>query len=123
MSSRYAILFISLGLVFVVIFFSLSHTSLTNQFWEILLRPYLSYDWWSRLQHSLAYGVLALWLMLILPNHKLQIAFILTGLGFTLEIIQYFIPYRSFDWLDLLFGTLGIFSIYLIFILVARIRN
>ncbi|UTA48587.1 VanZ family protein [Simiduia sp. 21SJ11W-1] len=59
--------------------------------------------------HFLGYAVAGCSIRLALPTQKLWQAFLLLfSYSFAIEVGQYFVPTRSFDWRDLLANGLGI---------------
>lgn len=61
-------------------------------------------------QHFLGYATLAVLAMLSFARLPLAVATALAmiGLGAAIESVQYFLPWRQFEWLDLLANTLGV---------------
>lgn len=68
----------------------------------------------DKVQHALAFCVLALLLDFSFPSHRFGFAKIATLLayGLFIEVVQYFIPYRSFSLYDWLADGVGI-ALYL----------
>lgn len=48
---------------------------------------------------------------------------VLVLVAFLTEIVQYFIPYRSFEWMDFFADVLGIFSFHLIAFIVKTLAK
>lgn len=66
----------------------------------------------DKLQHFLGYGLLATMATLGFSRLSLALAAALAmiGLGAAVEGIQHLLPWRQFDWLDMLANTLGVVS-------------
>lgn len=66
----------------------------------------------DKLQHFLGYGALATVAMLSFSRIPLALtaALAMIGLGAAVEGIQHFLPWRHFDWMDMLANTLGVAS-------------
>ena len=61
----------------------------------------------DKIIHMLVYAFLVLWLS---GQVRMTLSFfvIVSFYGYIIEFIQYYLPYRSFEWLDLLFNQIGI---------------
>lgn len=77
----------------------------------------------DKLQHFAAFYALALLMDFSFPARrfdKMKLGFLLSY-GLAIEMIQYFIPYRTFSWLDFAADTLGIMFFMLSIPLLLRI--
>tara|TARA_B100001057_G_scaffold112937_2_gene111179 strand:- start:5352 stop:5753 length:402 start_codon:yes stop_codon:yes gene_type:complete len=61
----------------------------------------------DKIIHMLVYAFLVLWFS---GQVRMTLSFfvIVSFYGCIIEFIQYYLPYRSFEWLDLLFNQIGI---------------
>jgi len=61
----------------------------------------------DKIIHMLVYAFLVLWFS---GQVRMTLSFfvIVSFYGYIIEFIQYYLPYRSFEWLDLLFNQIGI---------------
>ena len=61
----------------------------------------------DKIIHTLAFVFLVLWFS---GQVKMTLSFfvIVSFYGCIVELVQYYLPYRSFEWLDLLFNQIGI---------------
>ena len=61
----------------------------------------------DKIIHTLVFVFLVLWFS---GQVKMTLSFfvIMSFYGCIVELVQYYLPYRSFDWLDLLFNQIGI---------------
>ena len=68
---------------------------------------------WDKAAHTLAFAALMLLSALAYrPRLKLQwIALLLLGFGIGMEIVQHFLPYREFSFLDMVANGLGILGV------------
>ena len=63
---------------------------------------------WDKAEHFIAYCCLAVGLYLSrLGLPVILVIIISVGYSMLIEIIQYFLPYRMFDWWDMLANSLG----------------
>ena len=68
------------------------------------LGPTVVSDKW---QHLLAYAVLAGWFCAMAPGAWLRCALAALALGVVMEIVQYHLPHRRFEWLDMVADAAG----------------
>lgn len=63
--------------------------------------------YFDKIIHMLVYAFLVLWFS---GQVRMTLSFfvIVSFYGYIIEFIQYYLPYRSFEWLDLLFNQIGI---------------
>jgi VanZ family protein len=71
----------------------------------------------GKIMHLLSYGILAALLFCYFDNHKfsnsiLNSILIAGCIGIFIEIIQFFIPYRYFDFLDIIVNFAGASLVY-----------
>jgi VanZ family protein len=61
----------------------------------------------DKIIHTLVFVFLVLWFS---GQVKMTLSFfvIMSFYGCIVELVQYYLPYRSFEWLDLLFNQIGI---------------
>ncbi|WP_290648994.1 VanZ family protein [Aquisalimonas sp.] len=64
----------------------------------------------DKLQHIAAYALLGLLAMLAFSSLPLAAiaAVAMVGLGVAIEVVQYFLPWRQFEWLDMAANALGV---------------
>lgn len=94
-----------------IMIFGICYFSLTPQI------PNINPDWpnGDKLHHFLSYLIVTFWFMLIsLPSSNTLILSAFFALGLIMEILQFFLPYRSFDFLDILANGGGCFLAFLL---------
>lgn len=71
----------------------------------------------DKLEHVLAFVYLAFLLDFSFPNNRFNLSkvFMLLAYGMLIEVIQYFIPYRTFSFFDVLADGFGII-LYVLFV-------
>lgn len=98
--------YLSIAWAFVILYFATSVPS------ESSGQAFVAND---KIMHFAAFGILAIFLSFSEKFSKLQwpmtISFVYAAM---IEIVQFFIPYRTFDLLDLAAGALGVFAILLV---------
>ena len=64
----------------------------------------------DKINHCIAYGTLMLWFGQLFRAHRsrLVLALLLIALGIAMEFIQGVLPYRFFDWFDMLANVSGV---------------
>jgi VanZ family protein len=79
-----------------------------------------SYD---KLNHFLAFLVLALLVDFSFPNSRFNTdkIFLLIAYGFSLEVVQHFLPHRMFSFFDIAADSLGLLAYGLLIPLIKRI--
>ena len=91
---------IGLGLVACVIFGSVAPGVLENTF---------QFSGADKLGHAASYFLLVIWFSgLYSRRHHALLAVAMLALGLTLEVIQWQLPYRQFDFADLLANASGV---------------
>ena len=74
--------------------------------------PDPGFDQGDKLEHMLAYGTLMFWFSELYPAARIRvllaIGFIAMGVG--LEFVQRALAYRTYDVLDMLANTIGVFA-------------
>lgn len=63
---------------------------------------------WDKLNHSLAYGVIAGWWAALLPNRRWKAAAVALFFGLAMEWTQAVLPYRAFELADMLANGIGV---------------
>lgn len=74
---------------------------------------------WDKLNHALAFGVLALLSSRAYPGHYLRLLILLLAYGGLIEVLQSFTTYRFAEWADLLADGIGLVMALLLVKLVA----
>ena len=73
------------------------------------LPPLEIFNWWDKVQHAIAFAVLAVLAVLAYPEaSRLRIALLLIGQGVLIELLQYYGGYRFGDWQDAVADGLGV---------------
>ncbi|WP_018233346.1 VanZ family protein [Thioalkalivibrio thiocyanodenitrificans] len=74
----------------------------------------------DKLSHVAAYGILALLGLYAYPRHAPLVLAGAFGLGAALEVVQHFIPTRTFEWLDIAANGAGVLLGFLVVTVVNR---
>jgi VanZ family protein len=70
----------------------------------------MSFKWGDKLAHATSYCVLMVWFAgLYARRHHGLVALALITLGIALELVQWTLPYRSFEPADMLANAVGVF--------------
>ena len=78
---------------------------------------------YDKLNHFVAFLVLALLVDFSFPNSRFNTdkIFLLLGYGLSIEIIQYFLPHRMFSMLDIVADSLGLLAYGLLIPFIKRL--
>ncbi|MEC9407950.1 MAG: VanZ family protein [Abyssibacter sp.] len=63
---------------------------------------------WDKLNHAIAYAVIAGWWAALLPGRRWKAAAIALVFGLAMEGVQGLLPYRAFEWADMLANGVGV---------------
>ena len=72
--------------------------------------PQLPSTFGDKINHCIAYGTLMLWFGQLFQAHRSRIVvtLLLIVLGMAMEFVQAVLPYRFFDWFDMLANVAGV---------------
>ena len=70
----------------------------------------MSFDNADKVEHAMAYAGLSFWFCLLYPGRRLIVAVALVCLGVTLEYVQGWTGYRTFDVLDMAADAAGVLT-------------
>ncbi len=63
---------------------------------------------WDKLNHAIAYAAIAGWWAALLPGRRWKAAAVALVFGLMMEGVQGLLPYRAFEWADMLANGVGV---------------